>query len=156
MIRLFIEDESLKNQNIADKAEALSIFAASVAHVKPEEHMKFFDIILDQALDHGAETWEAIQKADEIYMSTALIPLVYGDYGSPGLFNNMMHKAIESGLSGKKVLIFRQYHGIQWCNLRKELVDDAFKKNFLYVLAADEKGWEQVDIDNLLRTEYGT
>lgn len=156
--RLFIEADSMETENNKDMAGTLAHFAAAVAKVDVgQDAMKFFDVVIDDALDRGPEAWKAIMGADEIYMSTAIVPKIGsggGGYGSPALFNNMMYKAAEAGLENKKVFIYREYGAVRWENLRKELVDRAFKKNFLYVQSADGMSWEQVDVDTLLREVF--
>jgi hypothetical protein len=109
-----------------------------------------FDMSLFDALYNGSEAWKAIKAHDEIYCSTSLVPLI-GAMGSHTLFNGMMYRTIEEGVTGKKVYILNEYGNIQWDNLEAKLIGGAFKKNYLYVLAKDRNTFEQVDIDNLLR-----
>lgn len=96
--------------------------------------------------------FQYIMEADEIYMSTAIMPLVYGtSIGSPELWNKMMKLAVEHNVTGKQIFNQRIYKDIEWGNLDKKLLDAAFKKNFLYVASDDSDKWEQVDIDKLLK-----
>lgn len=96
--------------------------------------------------------FQYILEADEIYMSTAIMPLVaYTSIGSPDLWNTMMKLSVEHNVTGKKIFNQRVYKDIEWGNLDKKLLDAAFKTNFLYVASDDYDKWAQVDIDKVLK-----
>lgn len=149
MKRLFIEID----ENDVSNLETLSRLG-SMMHGFPNAET-FFDTIIDDALSKSSEVWDAIKEHDEIYCSTALIPLfgLGSSLGSGTLFNGMMYKAIEENITDKKIFIFRDYDEIRWHELRGELVDKAFRKNFLYVKDETYDKWLQVDIDKLIREE---
>lgn len=148
MKRLFIEIDKAD-----DHVETLAYLGSSMHGLEPTE--SFFDTVLDEALMKTRESWEAVKAHDEIYCSTALIPRfgMGSSLGSGSLFNALMFKAIEEGTEGKKIFMFREYSGIRWYELKRDLVDKAFRKNYLYTKSEDGESWEQVDIDKLINEE---
>lgn len=149
MKRLFIEIDEREDSHL----ETLSVLGALMHGL--EETKTFFDTVIDDALLKVKDVWSAVLEHDEIYCSTALIPRFgFGSsLGSGTLFNSLMYKASEENIEGKKIFIFREYDSIRWDELKYELVDKAFRKNFLYVQSKNYEKWEQVDIDNLLKTK---
>lgn len=147
-VRIFIEVDRLNEYSKWEIDAGID----ACAQLWDTETKGFFDNIIYDARFYE-NLFEEIQKADEIYMNTAIQPLIGGTHmGSPELWNGMMELAIEHQLTGKKVYNARTYKDIEWRNLDKKLLDQAFKKNFLYVAAEDYSKWEQVDIDKLLRS----
>ena len=61
--------------------------------------------------------------------------------GSGTLMNALMYNANKDGLSGKKLYIAHRFGGIQWDELRPELVEECFSRNDIYVLTDDETEW---------------
>lgn len=148
MKRLFIEIDELEARELA----TTEFHAANMHGLKDED---FFDTVIDDAMFKTKELVQAIKDHDEIYCSTSLIPR-YGfgsSIGSGNLFNQMMYKAIEDEIFGKKVFIMNEYDNIRWYNLKRDLVDKAFSRNFLYVRDENFENWVQVDIDKLIKTE---
>ena len=116
-----------------------------------EQDYTKFDEVITNASRRGEELIEAIKRADAIFVDSALVYNPMGD--GAALFNAMMYNAIKLGIEGKHIHFFRSYDDVRWHDLRKHLVDKAFKKNFLYVEVYDNNkySWEQVDIDKLLK-----
>lgn len=91
-----------------------------------------------------------IQQADEIYMNTSIMPLVTGtSVGSPEMWDKMMKLAVEHNLKGKKVFIQRPEKDVEWGNLNKKLLKEAFTNNSLYTASDDYEKWNQVNINKL-------
>lgn len=109
----------------------------------------FFNETIIEATMNGLETWAAIKRADEIYAESSLIDFMGISGGT--LFNGMMYRAIEENVTDKKMFFFSNYEDIWWDNLNADLVDKAFRKNYLYVMSKNWPGWEQVDIDKLIK-----
>ena len=65
-----------------------------------------------------------------------------------------MKAAIKYKLVGKKIMNQRKLSDIEWGNLDKNLFNKAFKKNFLWVSDDKYEKWEQVDVDDILRTKF--
>lgn len=148
--RLFVEDDEILKEGEFRTNLRTCILTHGFTTLKKED--KFFDTVIVDALNKTKEVWEAIKSHDEIYASTALIPLFGGSYGSGMLFNNMMHKAIEEKLQGKKVYMLREKKSIRWDELKSTLLQGAFEHNELYVLSSedDDRKWEKVDIAQLV------
>ncbi len=108
-----------------------------------------FDEIICEAGSSIAEVWEAVQKADEIYCSTSLIPQ-YTTIDSPTLFNNLLYQAHKAELKNKKVFIMRRMNSIWWEKLRLDLLD-VFDVNELYCFsdASEELEWEKISKEQL-------
>lgn len=145
MKRVFIENANRFDRSRMD----------TLSKLFGQDYRKFDKIVLNAALD-TKRTLEAIKKADEIYIDSALVyNIVEGDAST--LFNGMMYHAINEKMENKKVFIFRTYDHICWDGLKADLVDKAFRKNYLYVMAENDDDvthnsqWEQVDIDKLIK-----
>ncbi len=150
MKRLFIEVHKTNEHNKWELDDSVDT-CQELSGIKGND---FFWKIIDNAR-FEPNLFEYIKEADEIYMSTAIIPLVHGtDIGSPELWNSMMQAAIKHNITGKKIFNQREYGHIQWDNLDKKLLDGAFKKNYLYVMDTECEKWEQVDVDTLLREKF--
>lgn len=151
MKRLFIEiDYKINTDHLETMANLFEM----------KDGWNFYATITSAA--HQADLTDLIKEMDEIYMDSALINSGYG-IGSGTLFNQLMYRAIEEKITGKKVFIFRKYNEVQWYNLRAELVKKAFKDNELFVYIEVEKElpeysipvtvfeWEKVDIKKLIK-----
>jgi hypothetical protein len=125
--RLFIEIDSRNSHNDWKIESSLD----GIQETSKNESKDFWWKIVDNAR-REENLFNFIKEADEIYMDTAIVPLVFGtSIGSPELWNNMMCLATEHKLSEKQIFIHRLYKDIQWSNLDKKLLKKAFKKNFL-------------------------
>lgn len=99
---------------------------------------RVFSDVLDFAWHDLDKTWEAVKKADEIYATSSLMPLVGNSYmGAPVIFNGMCEKAIKEGVSGKKVIIFNQLRSIHWDMIDVPLMKKAFTNNELIMYNED-------------------
>lgn len=148
--RIFIEVDQVNDRNrweldsAVENCQYLSAFGGE----------DFFWKVIDDARCEE-NLFQYIVEANQIYMSTAIMPLVtYTQIGSPELWNDMMRAAIKHDLRGKEIYNERVFKNIIWENLDKKLVDKAFKYNYLYVMNDECNGWEQVDIDKLLREQF--
>jgi hypothetical protein len=151
--KIFIEDdEELREDEF--RTALRRCYLLTPKDERPAKDDEFFDQVLTNALMNSQEVWAAIKQADEIYASTALIPLMgFGSsMGSGMLFNNMMYQAIKENVVGKKVFIIREFKDVMWEELEAELVEQTFGpgKNELYTLNSDLV-WEQVNIEELLK-----
>ena len=109
---------------------------------------EFFDRIICDARNEE-NLFQYIMKADEIYMSTSIVPLVFGTLvGSPHLWNTMMLKAVEHNLSGKKIFNLNSFKSIHWEYLDKTLFKKAFSNNQLFILDNDSN-WIEVKFDEI-------
>ena len=111
-----------------------------------------YDKIELSAANRGQEVLESVQEADEIFVDSSLTYNPMGD-GSI-LFNQLMFKAIELDIKGKKIHFFRELNDVNWFRLKKDFVKKVFAQNELFVEHCDEKTyaytWEKVDIEKLL------
>lgn len=149
MKRLFIEIDKINKHNEWELESSLDTAQELVDYNGKEP---FFWKVVDNAR-WEPNLFEYIKEADEIHMSTSIVPLVtYTSIGSPALWNSMMQLAIEQKLKNKSVFIQRKFSDIEWGNLDQKLLNNAFKYNFLFTVNDDYLGWEQVDIDRLLRS----
>lgn len=147
--RLFIEDEDrekTKHEYLSACRKVRNIMGYSST---PNE---VFDTAIFEALENQMDVWGLILTHDHIFCSTSLIPLMgFGSsYGSGMLFNSMMYKAIEENVTGKTIYMLNDYDGIEWDELRAELVAKAFVGNDLYCMNDDHTAFIKVDIEQLV------
>lgn len=151
MKRIFIESDILKESEV--QSVLRSVDDSGMMLVSHRNAKKFFDKIIGRAMFDFDGTWKHVKEADEIYISSAIIPIDGCYRGSPELFNGFMKLSIKENITGKKVYINRMRDSIHWRNLEKKLVNKCFKKNYLYALNGDHE-FEQVDIDKLLKENF--
>lgn len=110
-----------------------------------------FNQVVSNAWHEADIAWEAVKSADEIYANSSLVPLSgFNSYtGSPVVFDVMMEKAITEDVRGKSVFFMRPFKNIYWEQIDVELLDKAFKHNFIYTL--EDRDFVQVDIDKVIR-----
>lgn len=150
MKRLFIEVSKTNDYNRWELESSLD----ACQDLSKNESSDFWWKVVDNAR-FEENLFQYISEADEIFMSTSIMPLVFGtDIGSPELWDAMLRLAIKNKITNKKVHIDRTLESIHWSNLNKKLLDKAFTKNYLYVASDDNEQWEQVDIDSLLREKF--
>lgn len=147
--RLFIEDES-EEKTIHEYHSACRKVRNAMGYSNRENEA--FDTAIFDALENQLDVWGLIVTHDQIFCSTSLIPLMgFGSsYGSGMLFNNMMYKAIEENVTGKSIYMLNDYDGIEWDELRPELVAKAFVNNDLYCMDDNHNTFIKVDIDKLV------
>lgn len=151
LMRLYIEADQKLDEDEIETVTGFCTHAAGLPMSFNPEH--FFHQIIINAVHEGDSVWEAVKAADEIYVSTALIPLVYGgNFGSPSLFNSMMYKVIEENVRGKKLFMCGADRRIWWSNIKQDWFKKAFRHNALY-LQTDE-GWQRADINQISETEW--
>jgi len=145
MKRIFIDSDVIQDDEVGTAEYTIEI-------AKGIQGDFTFDQVVGFAWHDGVPAWEAVKSADEIYANTSLVPLCgYGSYtGSVVVMDVMMEKAIAENITGKSIYFLRPFKDIDWEGIDMELVDKAFRKNYLYTLESDYK-FEQVDIDSLIR-----
>lgn len=148
MKRLFLEIDEIDESHL----ETLASLGSHMFHY--EDTLKpFFNTVIGEAAFHTQEAWDAVKSHDQIFVSTSLIPR-YGfgsSFGSGMLMNSLMYKAIEEKVEGKSLYFFNEFDNIRWDELKKDLVDKCFRKNFMYVRDENFDNWVQVDIDALIK-----
>lgn len=136
-VRLFVESDILKDDEFrtAKRRLALIFDDAGIEYDKKN----VFNEVKASAWNELAETWEAVLRADEIYASSSLTPLLgYGSYtGAPVIFDKMCELAIHHNITGKSVYILRAFGDIDWDEIDLDLLKKAFKSNHLYTLSDD-------------------
>ncbi len=125
--RLFIVSDILKE-------EELQTVRITVEFILEEQGAQFPKNVFDQVVDHGwknlEKTWEAVKAADEIYASSSFMPIIGNSYtGAPVIINEMMKKAIEEGVKGKKLIVLNELKRIYWYYVDKKLLKKCFSKN---------------------------
>ena len=103
-------------------------------NMSPDLEDTIFDEVFLNAGLRVNEVWTAIQEADEIYCSTALIPQYMEAMDSRTLFNSLLYKAEQAGTKGKSVYILRPKSSIRWENIKASLAEKVFKHNKLFCL----------------------
>jgi hypothetical protein len=140
--RIFVESDILK-------AFEFRSAQRKAANLAKEKELKYVDRVFSQALDfawHDLDgTWAAVKKADEIYATSSLMPLIGGSYtGAPVIFNGMCERAFKENVTGKSVYILNQLKNIHWDMIDLPLMKKAFKKNDLYMYNED---YEIIKVD---------
>lgn len=153
--RLFVEIDKTNEHNewelSCHKNSCRRICDRSMPDTEKQKDEKFWWKTVDNAR-FQPKLFEYIQKADEIYMSTSIMPLVGGtSIGSPETWHAMLQAAAKTGLSGKKVFISRPHDDIYWENLDHKLVSTVFKNNELYTISPDDRTWVKEDIKKLVK-----
>lgn len=129
--RIFIESDILHD----DEFRTAKREVRHILEDKGEEYVKdVFDEALDFAWHDLEKTWKAVKKADEIYASSSLMPLVGNSYmGAPVIFNGMCERALKENITGKSVIILNVPKHIYWGMIDIPLMKKAFKNNDLYM-----------------------
>lgn len=157
MKRIFIESDIVDDAQLRRLERNVYNYWNNKGVVLPDD---IFDEVIDRAWHDPERAWNAIKEADEIYAVSSLTPLLgYGTYtGAPVVFNTMMQKIIDTELTGKSLILQTSLDDIDWDDIDPELLDKAFKKNFMYVLewndAKKEYELNQIDINNIIRTKF--
>lgn len=151
--RLFIEVHQINEHTKDDLESDLD----SCQYISNNNEKKFFWKVVDNAR-FEPKLFDYIQEAEEIYMSTSIVPLVsHTRIGSPEVWDKMMKLAVAENVTGKKVFISRCKEDIEWGNLDKKLLRKAFKKNQLYTAERNQEHgryWQQVDMKVLLKENH--
>ncbi len=151
MKRLYIENGPMEFNRDSFGTAQRQVYLWKNIEVGEDE--KVFDIVIDDASNKTEEVLKAILACDEIYTKTSFSRGGDGDKDSPDLFDELMEVVISKNITNKTLYILNEYDRIMWDELDSKLLDKAFKKNYIYTLNYDT-GFEQVDIDNLLRTKF--
>lgn len=151
MKRLYIENGPMEfNEDVFGTAQR-QVYIWKNIKVGADE--KVFDIVIDDASNKTTDLLKAIQECDEIYTRTSFCRGGEGTIDSADLFDKLMESVISKNITNKTLYILNEYDRIMWNELDHKLLDKAFKKNYIYTLNY-ETGFEQVDIDELLRTKF--
>jgi len=145
--RIFIESDILH-------ADEFRNAQREIASLVKEKGLKCVNRVFSQALDfawHDLEkTWAAVKKADEIYATSSLMPLVGNSYmGAPVIFNGMCERAVKENVTGKEVYILNQLKNIHWDLIDLKLMKVAFKKNSLYMYDDDYENLIKVNVTKI-------
>ncbi len=145
MRRLFIETDDL-DQREYRKAQR-TVYRLLQGLEIPDE---VFDEVVDNAWHGAAKAWEAVQKADEIYADSSLVPSDGCSYvGSPVVFNTMMEKAAEANIIGKKLIFLRELDDLEWDNIDMVLLAKVFVDNEMFTL--EDEVLVKVNIPELIK-----
>lgn len=130
--RIFIESDVIKEEKIITaKRWVHSMLRERGIQISRED---VFQEVIGFAWHDLDKTWKSVLKADEIYASTALMPLISHSYsGAPVIFNGMMERAIKEGVTGKSVYIMRELKEVYWDMIDKKLIPKAFASNKLFM-----------------------
>lgn len=145
--RIFIESDILQ-------ADEFSSAQREVHGLVKDKKMNCVDRVFSQVLDHAwhhlEKTWEAVKRADEIYASSSLIPLIGNSYtGAPVIFNGMCERAIKEKVTGKSVYILNSLKNIDWDMIDLDVMKKAFKENTFYTYDNDYDKIIKVDVNKI-------
>lgn len=146
--RIFIESDILH----ADEFQSAKWHVANLLEARGEKFIKkeVFDEVLDYAWHDLEKTWAAVKKADEIYATSSLMPLVSNAYmGAPVIFNGMCERAIKENVTGKFVFILNTLDNIDWDMIDLKIMRKAFKWNSLLMYNSDHSTMVNVNVSKI-------
>lgn len=129
--RLYIESDILNADEFGTAKRQAFKFAKANGESCVE---RGFSEVVNFAWHDLEKTWEAVKKADEIYATSSLMPLIGGSYsGAPVIFNGMCERALKEDVTGKSVIILSSLEYIHWDMIDISQMKKAFKNNKLYM-----------------------
>ena len=145
--RIYIESDILKSSELRSAQRKASHFAE-------QRGLKCTDRVFNEVLDYAwhdlDKTWKAVEKADEIYATSSLMPLTGGSYiGAPVIFNAMCTRAVKENVTGKSVIIFNTLDNIDWYMIDMQIMKKAFKNNDLYMYDDNYENIIKVDVKKI-------
>ncbi len=145
--RIFIESDILHDDELRSAQR-------EVSWMLDDKKEKYCEEVFDKTLDfawHDLEnTWDEVKKADEIYATSSLMPLVGNSYmGAPVIFNGMCERAIKEGVIGKSVYILSPLKRIYWGMIDLKLMKKAFKSNSLFMYDDEMENIIKVDVSKI-------
>lgn len=133
--RIFVESDILHS----DKLDCVKRHLELLLESEQQDFLpEIFDVVIEGAMHKPEELIKAVVDADEIYINSSLIGLTGGYFGAPMLFDAACQKAVELGITGKKIVFLRPFADIWWSNIDAEMLRMAFANNELYVTAPDD------------------
>lgn len=148
--RIFIESDILHADELRDAQREVALLCEDrgVKYTR-----RVFSEVLDYAWHDLEKTWKAVKKADEIYATSSLMPLVGGSYmGAPVIFNKMCERAVKEGVEGKSVFIFNTIRNTYWGMIDIPIMQKAFEKNDLYMFD-ENQDIKKVDTSKIMEKD---
>lgn len=146
MKTLFIEIDRKGDEMVDDIVESCEFYLSHKDGFR-------FDTIIYDAGNNLNRVWDAVLSHSHIYAATHLL---YSGRktNSYTLFNHLMSKAIEHGVSGKHIHLFSSYRSVAWYNLSGKLVRGFFKRGRNKLYTRGDNGWEEVNINKTDFNDY--